>query len=203
MKQVRSKTREEWVKYALGARSRLTVRQMERTLRLQDFNGWISAMLAEGPAYEQIAMILKEHPLAFVVLEYRRGNRWFNIDALQQALGAAIDTRKGADRLAKIGFAVISASGDMVQLRAADPRSARFVNESRCCPQIRGYSVRRVLEAILSIRRPGTSRVNLTDDRRLRLAETLFQEWLIRCDDALTGRLRIRLFSTWTFPNGA
>ena len=105
----------------------------------------------------------------------------------------------GAGNLAKAGFAVVATDGDWIELRAADPRAARLINESRCGRQVRGFGVRRVVEAFLSVRNPARTRINVNDDRRLLAAETLHDCWGIECDDLLVGRTRVRLFSAWTY----
>jgi len=87
---------------------------------------------------------------------------------------------------------------DYVELCAVDPRAARFINESRLGPQLRGFSTRRVIEAFMLVRSPRRCRVNISDDRRLITADVLREQWQIECDDLLSERRRVRLVSSWT-----
>lgn len=199
MKGVRTATRSAWVGKVLGPRRKFTVRQMMLVLHLRLFEGWASAMPADGPALEEVAMVHKSNPLATVVRAYQTGTRWFERAGLEALVGARLHTPIGAQRLAMAGFAIVAYDGDRVELRAADPRTARFVNESRHRTSDKGYSARRVIEAMLPVRNPRRRRININDDRRLLAAETLLNRWSINCDDLLAGRLRVRLISNWMF----
>ena len=199
MKGVRAKTRVEWIKAVLGNGCRFTVNQFKRVRRRLAEQGSIMAAQAEGPAFERVVAVNANNTAFGVVRAYREGERWFAIDELTCAVGTSIESERGAFRLATLGLAVLNLSGNQVELRAVDPRAARLVNESRCGRQVRGFGVRRVVEAILSVRNPKRTRVNVNDDRRLLAAEALHDFWEIECDDLLAGRARVRLYSTWTF----
>jgi hypothetical protein len=201
MKGIRSRVRHEIVRRMLGRRRRLTPRQMKEALRRLRVRGWLTAMSADGPAYEQVAAVHKTHPLARLLQDYNAGSRWFSRADVEGRLGLSVATRAGAARLAMTGFAVVRCRDDKLELRAADPRAARFVNEARCGAQLRGFGVRRIVEAFLSVRNPERTRVNVTDDRRLMAAEVLSERWNIECEDLLDGRARVRLFSAWTFDH--
>ena len=203
MKGIVSRTRLEWVKKVLGSRRSFTAKNVQRAFNWRQQEGWITAMVADGPAYERIAMVRESHPIASIIRQYGLGDRWFDRTAIEAALGASVSTRTGAGRLAKVGFGIRRANGAQIELVAADPKEAFYVNEARCCPQIRGYSRRGVIESVLHVRRPGTKRVNVDDDRCVQAHDVLLKKWGIRCDDLLQDRKRVRLFSSWTFQQAA
>jgi hypothetical protein len=184
----------------LKAGKRFTTKQMRRVILYRRDDGWLTAMRPDGSAEEKVAFVRTTHPLVTIVQQYNAGERWFEITVINNAVGAPVFQPIGAIRLAKTGFAIVSAAGTQIELQAADPREARFVNESRCGPQVRGYSARRVIEALLHLRHPGRRRINVTDDRRLTAVHALASRWGITCDDLLDGRFRVRLFSAWVFP---
>ncbi len=200
MKGIRTATRSEWVRKVLGPKRKFTLRQMERVLHLRWFEGWITAMPAEGPALERLAIVHQGVPMAELVRAYQAGERWFARAEVEAILQTQVDTRLGAQRLGKAGFAIVGCENGRLEVRAVDPRTASLVNESRCRASNKGYSVRRVIEAVLHVRDPRRRRINITDDRRLMAAEVLLSSWSIECEDLLVGRLRVRLISKWTFP---
>jgi hypothetical protein len=199
MRGIRSSTRHEIVRRVLGPHCRLTVGQADRAFRRMRERGWLTAMSPDGPAFEKVAFVREDHPIAAVVASYGTGVRRFARTVLGGLSGAPIAELKGAVNLAKAGFAVAGTDGEWVELRATDPRAGRLVNEARCGSQARGFGVRRVVEAFLSVRNPKRTRVNVNDDRRLLAAEALHDFWGIECDDLLVGRARVRLLSAWTY----
>ncbi len=198
MKGVRTKMRVEWIKAVLGDRHSFTVRQFERCRRRLIDRGWCIAAEAEGPAYEQVVAVTPDNPAFNIVCAYDRNKRWFEIAALSRTVGESIVERAGMARLATLGFALVNIDNDHVELCVVDPRAARFINESRLGPQVRGFSTRRVIEAFMLVRSPRRCRVNVSDDRRLITAEVLRERWQIECDDLLSERRRVRLVSSWT-----
>jgi len=203
MKGIRAATRAAWIQKILGRGHKFTVKQMERALLIAQFKGRHCAAPADGPALEQIVLVDDAHPMGNIVKAYRDGVRWFEQADLNVRLGADVAMPAGARRLAQAGFAVVDVSNGRVQLRAADPRAARFVNEARLGPQRIGFSSRRVIEAFYAFRQPKRCRVNDSEDRRLGAAEVLQAKWGIRCEDLLDGRARVRLISAWTFGTAA
>lgn len=199
MKGIRSRTRHGIIRRVLGPRCRLTVGQADRAFRGMRKQGWLTAMSPDGPAFEKVAFVHEHHPMATVVADYGSGVRRFARGDLERSVGASVADLAGAANLAKAGFAVVGTDGDWIELRAADPLAAHLINESRCGRQVRGFGVRRVVEAFLSVRNPERTRVNVNDDRRLLTAEALHDCWDIDCDDLLAGRARVRLFSAWTY----
>jgi len=203
MKGIVSRTRLEWVKNVLGARRSLTAKNVQRAFNWRQREGWISAMEADGPAYERVAMVRETHPIAPIIRQYGLGTRWFDRASVEAAIAALVSTRMGAGRLAKAGFAIRQANGSQIELAATDPKEALYINEARCCPQIRGHGYRGVIESVLHVRRPGTRRINVDDARRIQAHDVLMKKWGIRCDDLLQERKRVRLFSSWTFRQAA
>lgn len=200
MRGVQKLTRAQWIGRVLGDGKRLTVKQVERVIRRQQVRGWWTAMSADGPAYEQVVFIHEGHPLAATVKACIGGQRRFEQAVIDSAIGAPISTPIGAIRLAKAGFGIVSAAAGEVELLACDAHEARYVNEARCGVPVRGYAVRRIIEAFLHYRNPNRSRVNVNDNRRLAAAEALETKWGIACEDLLDGRKRVRLVSAWMFP---
>ncbi len=198
MKGVRARMRVEWVKAVLGDNRSFTVRQFERCRRQLAERGWLMAAENEGPAFEKVVAVTADSPAFRLVRAYARGRRWFEIAELSRTVGTPIFERAGADRLAAMGFALAESHGDRVELCVADPRAARFINESRLGPQTRGFSTRGVIEAFMLVRSPGRCRVNVSDARRLATADVLKDRWHIECDDLLGERRRVRLVSSWT-----
>jgi hypothetical protein len=76
------------------------------------------------------------------------------------------------------------------------PAVARYVNRSRFGGR-RGYDVHNVQEAFLALPPREQRRRKATDDRRLEVAHTLHDDWLIDCDDLLACRPFVRLRSQW------
>ena len=151
----------------------------------------------EGPAFERVVAVTSESPAFLLVREYVRGTRSFLMTELNRIVGVPITERAGAVRLAAMGFAMSESHGDHVELCVADPRAARYANESRLGPQVRGFSTRGLIEAFMLVRSPGRRRVNVSDDRRLATAGVLKDRWQIECDDLLGERRRVRLVSSW------
>jgi len=199
MRGIRTRTRLGWVKKVLGGRRRFTFPGFERALSEMQARGWNTPMPAIGPVFEKVAMVHRGHPLAAVISQYLSGGRTFDRATIESILGARLDTLRGARLLAKAGFGVLRCNGTQVELLAADPDEALLVNEARHHRALRGYSLRHVVGSVLHIRRPGTARVNLTDDRRLMAFDELQTKWGIRCDDLLSMRRRARLVSDWIF----
>lgn len=167
MKGVRTRMRVEWVKAVLGNGCRFTVNQFWRVRWHLAERGWLMVAPTEGPALERVVVVNASSTAYGVVRAYRNRTRWFGIDELSRVIGDPINERAGVLHLATLGLALHHIDGNRVELRAADPRAARFVNEARLGPQTRGFGVRRVIEAFLLVRPPERRRVNITDDRRL------------------------------------
>lgn len=203
MKGVRARMRVEWIKAVLGKGCRFTVNQFKRVRWRLAERGWLMAAPTEGPALERVVVVNAGSAAYGVVRAYGKGERWFAVEELSRAVGASISGRTGAIRLATVGLALLRVNGDRVELRSADPRAARFVNEARLGPQVRGFSARRVIEAFLLVRPPERRRINITDERRLLTADVLAKRWFIECDDLLNRRLCVRLVSTWAFDDPA
>jgi hypothetical protein len=147
-----------------------------------------------------VAALRTNHALAVVFRGYAAGVRYFDRERLEQALGRPLDSRAGASRLAAAGLGMVRMVGRLVELRATDPRTARLVNRSRLGPQLRGYRVHKVLEALLCLAPKAKRRRAVTEDRRLQAALLLADERLIDADDLLECRPFIRLRSRWFLP---
>lgn len=200
MRGVRTGNREDWVSRVLGPHHNFTVGNVLRAFRSQAKRGWLTAMVADGPVYEQVVMIHVGHPFATILKRYVEGVRWFDRDAVEAAVGKDVSTLRGARILAKLGFGIRQIDGSQLELAACDTAQARFVNESRCTRQLRGYAVRQVVAAMLHIQRPGTRRINLSIDRRLHAYYALLNQWFIQGNDLLLEhRHRVRLASHWVF----
>lgn len=200
MKGVRARMRAEWVKAVLGKGCRFTVNQFKRARWRLAERGWLMAAPAEGSALEKVVAVNASSPGYDVVRAYRNGERWFDVEALGQAVGASIKERDGALRLGTLGFALLRVDGDRVELRAADPGEARLVNEVRLTPHVRRFSARRIIGDVFHLRQPNRSRVNMTDTRGRRLKDALRENWFIECEGRPAhGRSRLGLLSTWSF----
>ncbi len=199
MKPSQIKSRQEWVTKFYGDRARCTTQRMRLVIGQLRASGWYAAMAANGPKTEQIAAVFRTAPVVQLVRQYIQGQRWFDRAAVEAVLGAPVDQLAGAIGLAKVGLAIRNATGAQVELLAADPREARFVNEARCGHHSNGYATGRLIEAILHIRLPRRGHANVTDDRRLMAYDELLNRWNIRSDDLLSDRSRARLVSDWTY----
>ena len=88
-------------------------------------------MPAAGPAFEKVAFVHAHHTLVGLVGRVRDGQEWFQEEDLNAELGGSWSAFWVLPQLAKIGLAVVDYGEGEVRLRPADPRAARFVNESR------------------------------------------------------------------------
>ncbi len=138
--------------------------------------------------HERITVLRCGHALATMARAYLAGTRWFERQAVEDALGRRLDTRQGAAALAAAGFALLRLDGGRVELRAADPRIAILVNRARLGPQRRGYQIHRLIEAFLTLPRKKKRRHPVTDDRRLEVARRLQDDWLLDGDELLDCR---------------
>jgi hypothetical protein len=196
------KTRERWVKGDLCGN--YTAGKMRQVIRLRQMCGWHTAADADGSVLEKIVFVHESCPLVEVVKAYAAGTRWFECALLERIIGYPIRSLVFAARLAKIGLAILTAQTDeRVELAAADPRAAWFVNNARLHTAKLGFSDRAVIEAFLAPRRHGRRRVNRSDDRRLDTVEVLQNRWQIKCEDMLAQRRRVRLNSMWMFGPAA
>ena len=192
--------RVEWIRAVLGKGCRFTGNQFKRVRWRLAERGWLMAAPTDGPAFEKVVAVNASSPAYGVVRAYRDGERWFDVEALGQAVGASITERDGAIRLGTLGFALLRVDGNRVELRAADPGEARLVNEVRLTPHVRRFSARRVIGDVFHLRQPNRSRVNVTDARGQRLKDALRDNWFIECEGRPAhGRSRLGLLSTWTF----
>ena len=196
MRDVKTKTRVEWIQKVLGKGRRFTEGNLRRArFRLLE-RGLIIIANSAGPAYEKIAAVRQNSPAAALVKAYIAGERWFSIEQIERAIGDSVFGKQGLMVLANLGLIVIRQVGDRLELTRVDTRMARFMNEARLGPQAKGFGVRALIEGVLSLRHPPTRRIHLTDDRRLLVAERLL-EFGIDCDDILGDRKRVRLVSRW------
>jgi hypothetical protein len=198
MKQIHHITRQELLFAELPGAKRFTEGQSARAFRSKEGRGWITAMPADGPPFEMVAFVHENHRLAGLVSRVRGGQRRMGEDELRAELGGAWATSWTLPKLAKIGLAVVDYAADQVRFSPADPRAARFVNESRQKVSPRGYKIQRLIEAFLPVRDPRRSHVKVTDNRRLELADVLDTCWEIQAEDLLDDRRWIRLVSRWT-----
>jgi hypothetical protein len=193
---VANKTRAAWGREG-GARRRYSTKRVEAAFAERRRDGWEIVRPANGPRFERIVALWGTHLLFPVARLYGLGVRWFGRGRLEEALGRGLDTRAGADGLAAAGFAIARVDGPQVELRAADPRTARLVNRARLGPQYRGYDARTVVEAVLALPR-GRRRSPITASRRERAAEVLEEVWGIGTVGLREGRPHVRLSSGWT-----
>lgn len=191
-------TRQEVLNAEIPQACRYTDGQSARAFQSKEGRGWISAMPAEGPPFEMVAFVHQNHQLSNLVKRVRDGQEWFLEDELEAELGGPWMSFWIIPLLAKVGLALAGYKGEEVHLRPADPRAARFINESRRQISCRGYKVQCLIEAFLPIRDPRRSHIKVKDDRRLAVAEILDSIWDVDADDLLSNRLRIRLVSRWT-----
>ena len=191
-------TRQELLTAELPTARRFTEGQSARAFRGKEQRGWITAMPAAGAAFERVAFVHAHHALVGLVGHVRDGKEWFQEEDLSAELGGIWSAFWVLPQLAKIGLAVVDYGEDEVRLRPADPRAARFVNESRNNVGPRGYKIERLIEAFLPVRAPRCRDVRVTDDRRIALADVLDTSWEIGADDLFSERRRVRLASRWT-----
>lgn len=196
MKDIKTKTRVDWVKAGLGKGKRFTEKNFLRARWRLLERGLIIIANSAGPAYEKIAAVRQNSPTATLVKAYIAGERWFSIEQIEGAIGGSVFGRPGLTMLANLGLVVMRQVGDRLELTRVDTRMARFVNEARLGPQAKGFGVRALIEGVLSLRHPPSRSIHLTDDRRLLVAERL-AEFGIDCDDILGDRKRVRLVSRW------
>ena len=188
-------TRRELFIGELPAPWRFTERQSTRAFHSKEQRGWITAMPTTGPALEKVAFVHAHDKLVELVRRVRDGQEWFQEEELNAELGGPWSAFWVLPQLAKIGLAVVDYGEGEVRLRPADPRAARFVNESRRHVSPKGFKIQRLIEAFLPVRDPCR---RVTDDRRLVLAEVLDGKWEIEADDLFGDRRRVRLVSRWT-----
>ena len=188
-------TRQELLTAELPAARRFTEGQSARAFRSKGQRGWTTAMPAAGPPFEKVAFVHAHHKLVRLVRRVRDGQEWFQEEQFNAELGGPWSAFWVMPQLAKIGLAVVDYGEGEVRLRPADPRAARFVNESRRQVSPKGFKIQRLIEAFLPVRDPCR---RVTDDRRLVLAEVLGESWEIEADDLLSERRRVRLVSPWT-----
>jgi hypothetical protein len=198
MRPIHHVTRQELLFDELPVARRFTDGQSARAFRSKGTRGWTTAMPAAGPPFEKVAFVHAHHRLAGLVRRVRDGQEWFDEDAFNAELGGPWSAFWVLPQLAKIGLAVVDNGDGEVRLRPADPRAARFVNESRRKASPKGYKIQRLIEAFLPVRDPRRPHLNVTENRRLALAEVLDDKWEIDADDLFSERRRIRLVSRWT-----
>ena len=198
MKQIHHITRRELLLAELSGAKRFTDGQSARAFRSKEGRGWLTAMPADGPPFEMIAFVHQNHPLAPLVQRVRGGQDRFDEEDLRAELGGGWAEFWVIPQFAKVGLAVVDYAEGEVRLQPADPRAARFVNESRRQVSARGYKIQRLIEAFLPVRDPRRSHIKVTDDRCLELAYILDTKWEIEAEDLLSNRRRIRLVSRWT-----
>lgn len=191
-------TRQKLLTAELPTARRFTEGQSARAFHSKGQRGWTTAMPAAGPPFEKVAFVHVHDKLVELVRRVRDGQEWFREDELNAELGGPWSAFWVLPQLAKIGLAVVDYGEGEVRLRPADPRAARFVNESRKQTGSRGYKIERLIEAFLPVRDPRRSHLRVTDNRRLALAEVLDAWWEIDADDLYGDRRRVRLVSRWT-----
>ena len=202
MKNVRSKLRIDWIWSGLGKGRRYTGGNFcKARWRLLE-RGLIIVANSVGPMYEKIAAVRQSSPAVPLAKAFIAGERWFSIDQIEQAIGDSVFGKLGLMRLANFGFVVMRQVGDKLELKLVDTRLARFINEARLGPQLKGFGVRPLIEGVLSLRHPKSRSIHLTDDRRLLVAMRL-AEFGIDCDDILGDRKRVRLNSRWILKRTA
>jgi hypothetical protein len=196
MKNVRTKSRVDWVRAGLGKGHRFTEGNLRRARFRVLERGFLIITESAGPAYERIAAVRLISPAMMLANAYIADGRWFRIDQIEEAIGESLFSHKGIAALSNLGFVIMRQLGDKVELGLIDTRLARFINEARLGPQQKGFGVRPLIEAALCLRSPKSRGINLTDDRRLQTAERL-ATFGVDCDDILGPRQRIRLVSRW------
>jgi hypothetical protein len=198
MRQTHHVTRQELMIDELPDARNFTEKHSTRAFRSKQRRGWTTTMPAAGPPFEMVAFVHTNHPLVNLVRRVREGQEWFDEDILNAELGGPWATFWVLPKLAKIGLAVVDNGNGEVRLRPADPRAARFVNYSRSQAGPKGYKIQRLIEAFLPVRDPRRGQLNVTENRRLALAEVLDEKWEIDAEDLFTDRRRVRLVSRWT-----
>jgi hypothetical protein len=123
------KTRMAWAREA-GAMQRFSTARVRLAFQRRREAGWAPGQTAAGPRNERVVAVRSSHPLAAVVRQCALGLRRFKRDYLEDCLGKGLDTRQGADALARLGLAVLREDSGRVELRPAGPRLARLVS----CP---------------------------------------------------------------------
>ena len=202
MRDVKTKMRAEWVRIALGQGRRFTEGNFRRArFRLLE-RGFIIIADSAGPAYEKIAAVRRSSPAAELAEAHIAGTRWFSIGEVERAVGESVFGRSGLMRLANLGFVIMRQIGDKLEVERVDTRMARFVNEARLGPQKKGFGIRPLIEAAMSLQHPNRRSIHVTDERRISVAERL-AEFGIDCDDIMGDRKRIRLISRWTLERAA
>jgi|CXWL01.1.fsa_nt_gi hypothetical protein len=196
MKDVKTKTRVDWIQRVLGKGRRFTEGNLRRArFRLLE-RGFIIIAESAGPAFERVAAVRLNSPATILANAYIADTRWFRIDQIEQAIGDSLFSHKGIAALSNLGFVIMRQLGDKVELRLIDTRLARFINEARLGPQQKGFGVRPLTEAALCLRHPKSRGIHITDDRRLQVADRLAMLG-VDCDDILGPRKRVRLVSRW------
>jgi len=164
--------------------------------------GILILVSSEGPAYEKVAGVSRKSAASALGEAYINGQRVFTIDSIEKALCESIYGRRGMTGLAELGFVVVRQIGGSLELRLEDVRLAWFINLSRLGPQPKGFGIRPLTEAALCLRHPKRRGIHMTADRRLQVAIRL-GDFEIDCEDILSDRKRIRLFSRWTLGRAA
>lgn len=204
MRAIRCNTRREWIHQVVGPEGPLTKMKMDRVIRIRQLDGWRTAMPADGAMLEPVAFVHDSHLGARIIAGYISGQRWFGIAGLETIIGRPLHTPLGVIRLSQLGLAMASHNpvrGE-VELRAAAPNEAMYVNKARAGGGM-GGNARRVVNAFLHIRSPHFRtciRLNVTERRRRATAEVMQRKWGIRCKDLLLKKKRVRFESAWLLP---
>ncbi len=107
---VRSKTRAAWAREG-GACVRYSTARVRRALRARQRAGWVPVIPPGRSVHERITVLRRGHALATIARAYLAGTRWFERQAVEDALGRQLDTRQGAAALAAAGFALLRLAG--------------------------------------------------------------------------------------------
>lgn len=204
MKGIRCRTRRQWIHQTVGLEGNLTVARMDRTIRIKKLDGWRTAMSAEGSMLEPVAFVHDSHVGSRIVRAYIDGQRWFEIAGLEKIIGRPLRTPIGIIRLSQLGLAMVGldATKGEVELRAAAPNEAMYVNKARAGGGM-GGNASRVVNAFLHLRLLEFLRVpqfNLTQRRCREAAKVMMSKWGIRCNDLLMRKRRVRFESDWLLP---
>lgn len=201
MKGIRCKTRREWIHGAIGSGGNFTAIKMGRVIQLRQLDGWRTAMPAAGPSFEPVAFVHDSSPLSALVRAYNDGQRWFEIDAIERAIGCRLCSPVGVIRLSQAGLGLLrhDPAKRRVELAAAGPKEALYVNKARAGGGM-GGNIRRVVDAFLHLTIDSRPGFNLTDRRCRRVAKLMRDKWGIRCKGLLSRQSRVRFISNWLLP---
>lgn len=204
MRGVETRTRREWIHRIIGSDGNLTAIKFDRVIRIRKLDGWRTAMPAEGSMLEQVAFVHDSHPGAQIIAAYISGQRWFGIAGMEAIIGRPLHTPIAVLRLSQLGLAMAShdPEKEAVELRAAAPNEARYVNKARAGGGM-GGNAHRVVNAFLHVRLPRFAKppgFYVTRRRCRAAARVMKSNWGIECSDLLLQKKRVMFRSDWLLP---